>query len=403
VFELSPELSYIVLVVGLFILPRGLQRFRLPSAITSLGLGAAASIGFHAFQGDSTIDLLNTLGIVALFLFAGLEVDLEQLYRGRWLLLQHVGVQIALLYIGSQVCRWLFGLEPRPALLFALALFTPSTGFILDSLPTSGLNENERYWVKAKAVAAEIVALMVLFFTIQSTAATRLALSTGALVALVAILPPLFRIFDRVIAPFAPGTEFTFLILMALLASYLTRELGVYYLVGAFVVGLTAVRMRKAIPSLTSDRLITGVELFASFFIPFYFFKSGLHLQAEDFSLKSCAIALGLAVTVIPLRIMRVAAHRHWFLGESWKAGMRIGAALAPTLVFTIVLADILRERFALPPELFGALIIFTLITTLLPGFVLRMHTPAIEIPPAGLTAAESEPDRPPAQSAPLP
>ena len=54
-------------------MPRGLQRFRLPGAITALALGAVASIGFHAFHGDSTIELLGTLGIVAAFLFAGLE------------------------------------------------------------------------------------------------------------------------------------------------------------------------------------------------------------------------------------------------------------------------------------------------------------------------------------------
>ncbi len=361
-------------------------------------------MGFQAFHGDSTIELLGTLGIVALFLFAGLEVDLEQLYRSRWALLQHVGVQIALLYTGSLVFHWLFGLEQRAALIFALAVFTPSTGFILDSLLTSGLNEEERYWVKAKAVAAEIVALLVLFFAIQSTAAARLALSTGALVALVAILPPLFRMFDRVIAPFAPRTEFTFLILMALLSSYVTRELGVYYLVGAFVVGLTAVRLRKAIPNLSSDRLLTGVELFASFFIPFYFFKSGLHLQAEDFSLKSAAIALGLAVVVIPLRIIRVAAQRHWLMGESWKGGMRIGTALVPTLVFTIVLAEILRDRFEMAPELFGALILFTLVSTLLPSFVLRTQPPAFEIPPTGLEAEEAEQqERARVQSAPGP
>lgn len=81
--SLSPEVLYILVVVGLFLVPRVLQRFHLPSAITSVGLGAALGMGLHAFEGDTTVPLLATLGIVSLFLFAGLEVDFEELRRGR--------------------------------------------------------------------------------------------------------------------------------------------------------------------------------------------------------------------------------------------------------------------------------------------------------------------------------
>ncbi|MEZ5291923.1 MAG: cation:proton antiporter [Vicinamibacterales bacterium] len=408
---LSPELVYVLLVVGLFIVPRALQRFRLPSAITALALGGVLGIGFHAFHGDTTIELLGTLGIVAMFLFAGLDVDFHDLARGRRVLGQHVLVQLLLLGSGAYAARALFGLEIRAALLFALALFTPSTGFILDSLPTFGLSKEERYWVKSNAIAAELVALLTLFVVVQSADGWRLAGSAAALAALVAILPPLFRLFDRVIAPFAPGAEFTFLILVALLCAFVTRELGVYYLVGAFVVGLTAVRLRQEIPDLSSEKLLTGVELFASFFIPFYFFKSGLHLQAEHFSVEALLIAGGLLVVVVPLRVARVAAHRALVLGEPWGTGMRIGTAIVPTLVFTIVIAEILRDRFGLDPTLFGALIVFTLVNTLVPGLVLRLPPPDFEHPkahvydelPAETAEAVTAPAPPVAPGTPVP
>ena len=45
-------------------------------------------------------------------------------------------------------------------------------------------------------------------------------------------------------------------------------------------------------------------------------------------------------------------------------------------MVFTIVLAEILRDRFGLPPELFGALVVFTLVNTLIAGFALRIPAP---------------------------
>lgn len=372
---------YLILVIGLFIVSRGLQRFRIPSAITSLAMGAIATIAFHAFQHDTTIELFGTFGIVALFLFAGLEVDIEELQQGRRVLLQHVAIQVLLLFAGAYAFTAIFQLEFRAAFLFALALFTPSTGFILDTLPGLGLSKEERYWVKSKAIAAELVALTALFVTVQSADMVRLAISAAALILMIVILPPLFRGFDRLIAPFAPRTEFTFLVLVALVCAYITRELGVYYLVGAFVVGLTAIRMRQTIPGLSSERLTIGVELFASFFIPFYFFKSGLHLSAENFTLESLGIGLALLLVIVPIRIFRVSAYRHFVLKESWQTGTRIGTAVIPTLVFTIVIAEILRDKFALSATLFGGLVVYTLVNTMIPGITLRLPPPDFENP----------------------
>lgn len=374
---LSPEIQYMLLLLGLFIIPKALQRYRIPSAVTCLAIGASSSIGFHLFHEDHTVKLLATLGIVTMFLFAGLEVDFAELREGRRVLLQHVAVQILLLAAGAFAFQYIFGLELRAALLFALAVFTPSTGFILDSLHSLGLKTEERFWVKSKAIASELVALGILFVTIQSSDLATLGLSALAITAMVALLPPLFRLFMRFIAPFAPKTEFTFLVIVALICALITRQLGVYYLVGAFVVGVTAIRLRQDHPELSTEKLLGGIELFAAFFIPFYFFKAGLHFRAEHFSWSALGIALLLLAILLPVRIARVALHRRVVLNEPWKIGARIGTAVIPTLVFTIVIAEILEERYNLEPKLFGALIVFTLVTTLLPGFILR--TPAAE------------------------
>ncbi len=372
-----------VLVFGLFIVPRALQRFRLPSALSCVGIGAALGIGFHLFGDDPTIKLLSTLGIVSLFLFAGLEVDFDELKLGRRVLLQHIVTEVVLTLLGAVVIRYVFNMPVRPAILYSLALFTPSTGFILDSLPGFGLSKEERFWVKSKAIAAELIALGVLFVTIQSSDAPTLGLSALALIAMVAVLPPVFRTFARFIVPFAPRTEFTFLVIVALGCAFITRELGVYYLVGAFVVGLTAVRLRKDIPELSSEKLLGAVEFFASFFIPFYFFQAGLHLRPEQFTPRAIGIGLAMLVIVLPIRVARVAAHRRIVLGEPWRVGARVGIAVIPTLVFSIVIAEILQERFALTPELFGALIVFTLVNTPMAGFILRAPPPEYESPEA--------------------
>lgn len=395
--HVAPELQYLAAVVLLFVVPRVLQRFRVPSAITCVGGGALAGMGFGLFHGDTAVPLLSTLGIVSLFLFAGLEVDLRELRRNLRVVAEHLAVQVALL-AGAAYAAWrLLHLDPRAAVLFALAVVTPSTGFILDSLGGFGLSADHRFWVKTKAIATEIVALAALFGTVRSGSAAELGLSTAALLAMIAALPWAFRAFARHVLPHAPKSEFSFLVVVAATCAYATRALGVYYLVGAFVVGVTAVRMRDSLPTLASERVLDALELFAKFFIPFYFFKAGLHLQAADFSLRAVALGLGLVAAVVPLKVLVVSVHRRLSLREPVRDGARVGLSLVPTLVFTIVIADILRERYALPPQLYGALLVYTLANTTLPGLLLRAPPPEFDAPEAPPSHAPAPVDNAPA------
>ncbi len=381
--SLPVEILYVILLFLLFVVPRVLQRFRLPAAVTSVGLGAIAGVGLGLFQHDSTIQLLSTLGIVSLFLFAGLEVNLGELRRESAVLAQHLALRIALLAGVAFLAHKTLSLAPRPAALVALALVTPSTGFILDSIGSLGVTDRERFWIKTKAIATEILALAVLFVALQSETAKGLAVSTLVLAALVVVLPLVFRAFARLVVPYAPKSEFAFLLMIAVLSAFATRELGVYYLVGAFVVGLTAQRFRERLPAMTSEEMIHAVEMFASFFVPFYFFSAGLHLRREDFELAALGLGVAFLATMVPLRLAIVAVHRRLALGESLRKGLRIGVSMLPTLVFTLVIAEILRDRFGVSPAVFGGLIVYTLANTLIPSFTLRLPPPEFESPRA--------------------
>jgi len=76
--------------------------------------------------------------------------------------------------------------------------------------------------------------------------------------------------------------------------------------------------------------------------------------------------------------------------------------------VFTLVLAQILRERFAVPRAVFGGLILYAVVNTMIPGFFLKLPPPefeephAHELPPeqaaaVGYTAGTRPPDGTPA------
>jgi len=392
------DLSYIIAIVGLFTLPRILQRFRIPSAVTCVGLGVAMGMGFGIFHDDNTIKTLSTLGIVAMFLFAGLEMDLRELGFASRIISQHIGIQVFLVALSVLAMINFLGLGIRPALLAGLALFSPSTGFILDSLASLRLDRAEQFWVKTKSISTEIVALLVLFFTVQSTSGGRLLLSVGILAGLVLLLPFVFRAFASTILPFAPRTEFAFLVCAALVCASITHMLGVYYLVGSFIVGLTAQRFRDLLPEVASERMIHAIEVFAYFFIPFYFFRVGVDLKPGNFSAAALITGGVLLAIAIPLRLAFVAEHRRLVLGETFRQSLRVGMPMLPTLVFTMVITEILRDRFGASPALVGGLVIYSLVNTSMPSFLMRLPPPVFECPDAALLDPPGDQGKAPCQ-----
>jgi Kef-type K+ transport system membrane component KefB len=378
---LTGELAYVVLLFALFVVPKALERWRIPTAVTAFALGAGAGLGLHWFEHDATVTLLSAFGIVSLFLFAGLDVNLPELRKHSRILLRHLALRLVGLLGAAYGVALLFGLEPRPAALVALALLTPSTGFILDSLEGLGLTEQERFWVRSKAIATELLALAVLFMTMQSTTVLRLAGAALVLGAMVALLPRVFRLFATAVVPFAPKSEFAFLVMVAIVCALVTRELGVYYLVGAFVVGMAAQQFREDLPAMGSEKMLHAVEAFASFFVPFYFFHAGLELRREDFGVPALTAGVLFVALLVAARILLVWLPRLATMRESFRDTLRVSVPMLPTLVFTLVIVQILRERFAAPPAVLGGLVLYALATTILPSILVRMPPPDFDSP----------------------
>jgi Kef-type K+ transport system membrane component KefB len=368
---ITSEVVYLLLIFGLLVIPRALQRFRIPAPLTSFAFGMVAAVFLVGFSQDATLALLATLGISSLFLFAGLEVQIEDLRRGMWPLLTHLAARAASLSATAYLGITYLDLSWQVAALLALALLTPSTGFILDTLSRLGLTEDERYWVTVKAVGGELLALVVLFIVLQSGSIERLALASGALTLMIVGMPLLFMGLGRLVLPHAPGSEFSLLVMVGLIAAYITYQLGVYYLVGAFLAGFIARLLRQRMPLLASDENLRAIQMFASFFVPFYFFYMGMRVPSGALSWDALGWGVGLTAVVLPLRIGSIWLHRRLTGGETARGSLRVATALAPTLIFTLVLATILRERFQVSDMWYGALLIYAGLTTLLPSIVL--------------------------------
>jgi Kef-type K+ transport system membrane component KefB len=269
----------------------------------------------------------------------------------------------------------------RVSALLALALLTPSTGFILSSLDGFGLDASERDAVKSKAIGAELLALLLLFVALQSTSTVQFLTATAALVGIVVLIPIALRFFATVVAPYAPRSEFAFLLMVAVVCAFATRKLGVYYLVGAFAVGVAAQGFRRKLPAMSSEKMIEALEAFGSVFIPFYFFHAGMHVPSDAIRWAAVGAGLLLLAIFVPLRILSTAVHRRMSLGEPLERTIRVGISLTPTLVFTLVLADMLRTEFGVSDYIIGGLVLYAVVNTSLPAFLLRTRPPEFERP----------------------
>ncbi|MBY0515462.1 MAG: hypothetical protein K2P81_01035, partial [Bacteriovoracaceae bacterium] len=186
------DLSYVVLIIMLFILPRIFMRFGLPISLGAFILGFCSANYFFIYANDKIIPIFATLGISSLFLYAGLDVDFKDLGKNARLLIEHICVKAILTAGLTFGVQYLFEFPLAVCALISLALLTPSTGFIFDNLSSSGLSEEQMTWVKNKAIAAEILALMLMLF-FQSKSPTQTVISFSIILGLLLLLPLFFH------------------------------------------------------------------------------------------------------------------------------------------------------------------------------------------------------------------
>jgi Kef-type K+ transport system membrane component KefB len=150
-----------------------------------------------------------------------------------------------------------------------------------------------------------------------------------------------------------------------------SNALGVHFLVGAFVAGLVAGLLRDKMATLASGTNLQAVRLFSTFFVPFYFFKEGLEVPAGALVWRAVLYGVGLSLVALPIRIGKDWLEARYFAHRAARSGMRVAVALVPTLIFTLVVAEILHESFHISDTLFGGLLVYAAISTILPSFVL--------------------------------
>ncbi len=370
------EFQYLALFSSVLILPKMLLRFGIPSGITSLVLGCLCVNFLGWFESDQLVLMLARLGITSLFLFAGMEIEIEELKSNLKPLLIYIGKSLLIMIGAALVSIYVLNVSFQVALIISVALFTPSAGFILSSLRNYELSEQEVFWIKLKAISKEVAAIIVLFIALQLNDIESLFITKAIFIGLFFLIPIIVQFFLKFVAPFAPKSEVSFLVILAFMAGVLTKKLGTHYLVGAFMTGIIAGQFKHFIASEDSDRILESLSMFFYIFVPFYFFKAGLIITEELFIVKGLLLGIGLAVIVIPIRVFSVRYNIKNYVKDFWEDRDKIAMALTPNLIFGLVIVNILKESFNIDTYILTALIFYTLASSLLPALYFKRVPP---------------------------
>lgn len=373
---MTSDLQYFILIAAILLIPKVLMRYGVPSGITAICLGVATGMGVEWFEGSQTLYILSTLGITSLFLFAGMEVEVPVLRKNYKFLLKSIGLSLFLIMITTVAIDYYFRLGTKASIVLALGLTTPSTGFILSSVHGYDLTNEVKDWIRNKSIAAEIVAILILFFTLQSESLDKLLLSLAVIVGMILILPYVFKVFLKKIAPFAPDSEMTFLILIAFFCGIITREIGTYYLIGAFIVGMVASQFHHFDENEQSTgKLLYSLQLFFGFFVPFYFFRAGHTISSMDFDWSGLAFGIGFLLIFIPLRYFTSFLPMRYLLNLGEREHRDVSISLLPTLIFGVVIALILKDEGVRNDAIVG-LVIYTVISSIVPALLIKRSPP---------------------------
>ena len=369
--SIPQDLEYLGIFSLVLILPKILLRYKIPSGITALAIGVVAGSLDPQLSSDQLFRFLSQIGITSLFVFAGFEVDFRELKEDRVYLSKYLFKSLLIIGIISWAFYYFLSQPLQDSIIFALGIFTPSAGFIMNSLHSYKIGSDLEYWVKSKAISKEFIAIVLLFFAMQGGDWQTLGVSVLFFGALIFVLPLVFKAFFKFISPIAPNSELSFLVVLSLVAGVLSKEVGAYYLVGAFIVGLVASKFKHDFLHKEEQKtLFASLSAFFSVFLPFYFFAAGLKINPSELTLDAALIALALIVFFVPIRLLLIKSSIHLFMKEMKHGSFNISLSLMPTLVFGLIISGVLYDRGHIATPYIYALILYTVFTSILPSLL---------------------------------
>ncbi|WP_312560184.1 cation:proton antiporter [Anaerospora sp.] len=320
------------------------------------------------------ITQISEIGVLLLMFIAGLETDIKALNENRnSSIAVAVGGVVAPLFVGY-LSGLVIGMEQSNALFLGLLLSATSVSISAQTLKELGqLKSREGTTILGAAVLDDVLVVIVL--------AVMMSLLTAEQVSLSLIIGKKFLFFaaivllgwkgvPRVLKLLAPlpvsETVISAALIICFFFAYLAETLGVAGIIGSFAAGI-AISQTKF-----KHRVEHKIEPIAyAFFVPVFFVSIGLSVSFAGTG-SQMGIILGLTIVAIVTKLFGSGIGAR-LTGFNNGSSLRVGAGMISRGEVALIIAAIGLESNLLKAELFTAIVIVVILTTLVTPPMLKV------------------------------
>ncbi|MBI2546720.1 cation:proton antiporter [Candidatus Woesearchaeota archaeon] len=382
--------AVIVSIVLAFALSEVCVRLKIPRVIGQIAAGMVLSISLFktSFFTPSTLEIfsfLAYLGTIFLFFFVGMEIDMRKFRK-------HVN-QAALISIlntaipftaGVLLGIFVFHFEPLVAVIIGISLAVSSQAISLDVLDEFRLIKTRiGGLVIAAGAVDDIFELILISGILMAINATSNISGLFEIFASGIIFILIIIIFRRFLVPFIidrldeeknPALLFAGAVMISLMMAGIAEYLGLDALIGALIAGVLVRQtfLAEGRHGIFEEHSIAKVihTLAFGFLVPLFFVWVGLNTNVSSmlhnlgFGLVLTAVAILGTVGGTMLAVM--------LSKGSALEGMTIGWGVNPKGDVELVIATLALQNYLITVDIFSAIILMALLTTLISPIVFR-------------------------------
>lgn len=378
------------------------ERVRLPAVLGEIAAGiliGPSVLGSVELTGDRgvSIGVLAELGVVLLLLQVGMEMDVAELGQvGKASMLVAV-VGVGLPFIGGMTVGITLGEEVKTAVYLGAALTATSVGITARVFgDLRALATTEARIVLGAAVADDVIGLIILTVVVKVVSGDSVGLGTvaGTLALAVAFLlatglvgtllvPRLLDIVHRRAS--SGATIVVAALVVTLMFAELANSAKLAFIIGAFMAGLSLGRSDH------HERVSRDLGAIGNVLIPVFFVQIGMN---ADLSAMTKPSVLGLAALLTIVGVVgKIAAAIGAFGTRTDK--LLIGLGMIPRGEVGLIFASIGLESGVLDKDLYGALLLFVLLTTMVTPPLLRLRIGSTTLGTAAINVVDVTPEPP--------
>lgn len=384
--------SLVAVIVATKVLGGLSQRIGQPAVLGELVAGVllGASLLGWLDPSDPAIAAFAEIGVIVLLFEIGLHTNLKALSAVGRTAATVALVGVALPFLFGYLAATVLGVPAIPAVVCGAALTATSIGISARVLSDLGrLESPEGQVVLGAAVLDDIVGLVILavvagFAGGEAPSVSRIALIAATALGFVVVaivfgtraVPPLFGFVERVrVAGTLPIAALGFAFAMAWLAG----AAGSAPIVGAFAAGLVLH------PTPQQKEIERGTTAIGHFFVPIFFASVGASVNLGALA-SPRPLLVGAVLIVVAIGGKILAGYAPW-----WFQGSRllVGVGMVPRGEVGLIFAQMGLAAGAIGADLFGALMLMVLVTTLVTPPALSAVVKRLARAPGGATRDE--------------